>query len=257
MNPKITYAITVCNEAWELDNLLQKVIKFAQPTDQILIQSDSDNVTEDVGAVIDKFIQHYRSSPVEIQYISTSLDGDFSKFKNNLKLNATGDWIFQLDADEYPTDSLFTSLLYVLKNNEHVDAILVPRINTVNGITQAHITEWGWKYSFVYHPLLQTTANVSGMDNDALQFLRESGAVYEDDGATIYYNQPVINFPDYQWRLYKNKPNIQWINKVHERLIGFDSYATLPADISWCIMHEKEIQRQEYQNKFYDEIIKT
>ena len=27
-----------------------------------------------------------------------------------------------------------------------------------------------------------------------------------------------VNWPDYQWRIWKNKPKIKWKNKVHEVL---------------------------------------
>jgi hypothetical protein len=63
-----------------------------------------------------------------------------------------------------------------------------------------------------------------------------------------------VNFPDYQWRIYRNDPKIKWVNKVHERLVGFGVYAMLPADSEYCLSHAKEISRQESQNEFYDKI---
>jgi hypothetical protein len=89
---------------------------------------------------------------------------------------------------------------------------LVPRINTVEGLTEEHINKWRW--------------NVNEMG--------------------------WINFPDYQWRIYKNDPKIQWVNKVHERLVGFSTYSLLPAQVEFCLTHAKEISRQESQNAFYD-----
>ena len=92
-----------------------------------------------------------------------------------------------------------------------MDVYLVPRINTVSGITEEHIQRWKW--------------NV------------------EDNR---------INFPDYQWRIYKNNSSIKWINKVHERLDGFKKYAPLPAEDEFCLLHPKTIERQEKQNEFYN-----
>ena len=57
---------------------------------------------------------------------------------------------------------------------------------------------------------------------------------------------------DYQWRIYKNLDKIKWINKVHERLDGFDQYATLPMEEGFALYHHKGIERQEKQNNFYD-----
>jgi len=67
----------------------------------------------------------------------------------------------------------------------------------------------------------------------------------------VKYYRPVINWCDYQWRIYKNNDNIKWVNKVHERLEGFKTYATLPAEEDWSLYHPKTIQKQEKQNSYY------
>ena len=59
-----------------------------------------------------------------------------------------------------------------------------------------------------------------------------------------------VNFPDYQGRLYKNAPHIRWKNKVHEVISGHKDYAYLP---DWmCLLHPKDIERQEKQNAYYN-----
>ena len=92
--------------------------------------------------------------------------------------------------------------------------ILIPRWNTVDGITQEHIVKWGWKYD----------------------------------------NENRVNWPDYQTRIYKNSENIIWENKVHERLTGYYVYSNLPEEKDYCLFHHKTIERQENQNKFYSDI---
>ena len=145
--------------------------------------------------------------------IYASLNGDFASFKNNLKEHCTKSWIFFIDADEYLSDGLSENLNEVLNINEGlVDVIAVPRINTVDGLTREHIDKWRW---FV--------------DNNGW-----------------------INYPDYQTRLCINKPEIKWINKVHERLSGWKTIANLPN--GYELLHPKNIERQEKQNKFYDTI---
>ncbi len=88
-----------------------------------------------------------------------------------------------------------------------------------------------------------------------IEVVDKLGGVISEANNSVDFYSPVINFPDYQWRLYQNKPDIKWKNKVHERLVGFKSYSQLPADISWCLMHHKEINRQEKQNMFYNTIV--
>jgi glycosyltransferase involved in cell wall biosynthesis len=143
------------------------------------------------------------------------LNKDFATFKNNLKSLCTKDWIFFIDADE--------TLNYYFSKNIHeflelnkgmVDLIGVPRVNKVNGLTQSHIDKWRW---------------------------------FVDDNGWV-------NWPDYQTRICANKPEIQWINKVHERLTGFKTSAQLPALEEWSLTHIKDIERQENQNKFYETI---
>ncbi len=50
----------------------------------------------------------------------------------------------------------------------------------------------------------------------------------------------------------QNTPTIKWINKVHERLDGFKTYAPLPAEDEFCLLHPKTIEKQEKQNQFYN-----
>ena len=41
---------------------------------------------------------------IDIKVIEFALNKDFASFKNNLKDNCSGDYIFQIDSDEYPEE---------------------------------------------------------------------------------------------------------------------------------------------------------
>ena len=208
---KISYAITVCNEIEEIKKLVSFILSTKRSQDEIVIQQDElTNPSMNTVAV-----QNYLNDLIfedKIKFVSCALNNDFGAFKNNLSANCTGDYIFQIDADELPNEELITALPYILEINQDVDVFLVPRINTVEGLTQAHIQKWGW--------------NVN--------------------------QQGWVNFPDYQWRIYKNDPKIKWINKVHERLEGFNTISNLPSSEEYCLYHPKTIDRQEKQNNYYD-----
>jgi glycosyltransferase involved in cell wall biosynthesis len=146
----------------------------------------------------------------EYHRIYYSLNGDFSSFKNNLKKHCTRDYIFQIDADEYLSEELLISLPEILELNPEVELYAVPRINTVKGLTSEHINKWGW-------------------------YINENGW---------------INYPDYQTRILKNIPEINWINKVHERLVG--AKTTVPLPEGYDLIHPKTIERQEKQNNYYN-----
>ena len=210
---KISYAIPVCNEHEELKRLLDFLVKNIREEDEIVIQCDQGNTTPEVYEVLGLFQAPVRlEGPLNI--IEFPLKGNFAAFKNNLKEHCNGEWIFQIDADELPHESLITNLIELLKVNPTTDLFLVPRVNTVDGLTQGHINQWGW------------SVNEKGW----------------------------VNWPDYQTRIVQNNPKIKWAGKVHEVLVGHEKYALLPQEEEWGLYHSKHINRQEHQNKFYDNL---
>jgi len=150
-----------------------------------------------------------------IELIESEFDNDFAQWKNFLNSHCKGEWIFQIDADESLDPNLIVNLEDILNDNTDKDLIVIPRINIVNGITQEHIQKWGWR------------VNQWGW----------------------------INFPDVQTRLYKNSEKICWAGKVHERIVGYETYTNFPDDEIYCIKHIKEIERQETQNNLYSKLM--
>ena len=209
----ISYAIPVCNEHVELEKLLSFLVKHIDENDEIVVQCDQGNTTPEVYKVLDSF-----KAPVglkdPLKIIEFPLKGHFSNFKNNLKEHCSGDWIFQIDADELPHESLITNLKELLKLNTNTEMLLVPRVNTVEGITQEHINKWRWN-------------------------VNEKGWV---------------NWPDYQTRIIQNSPKIKWQNKVHEQIVGITTKGVLPMEEEWSLYHPKNIGKQEAQNNFYNSL---
>ena len=205
----LSYAIPVCNEWIQLEYLLDYLFKNKREQDEIIIQCDEGNTTSSVYQVLKQF-----SDYKQLKVIEFPLNKDFASFKNNLKDACSGDYIFQIDADEYPDDYLMATVEEVIKMNDSVDVFWVPRINKVEGLTQEHINKWRW--------------NV------------------DKDGR--------INFPDYQCRILKNVKRIKWKNKVHEVLTGHKSESHLPANDEYCLIHLKDIKRQEKQNELYSKL---
>ena len=205
---KISYAITVCNEFIEIQRLINFLVKNKRPEDEIVVLYDSKNGNKS----IEQFLRA-KSINSEFAWISSEFKGHFADWKNKLTSLCKGDYIFQIDADEMVDEYVLRLLPQVLEVND-VDAILVPRINTVKGLTQEHIQKWGWRVD-------------------------EKGWV---------------NFPDYQWRVYKNNGKVKWKNKVHEVLEGHKSISHLPQQQEWCLVHSKTIERQEKQNELYSKL---
>jgi len=205
----ISYAITVCNEIEELTILLNFLQTNIRKEDEIVIQYDETSVTDEVKEYVTLMDSMHENHIV----VGFPLNKDFASFKNNLKSHCTKDYIFQVDADEIPHEFLVEYIGEVLDENP-VDIVFVPRVNTVEGLTDEHIKKWGWKVD-------------------------EKGWV---------------NFPDYQTRIYKNTDDVKWMNKVHERITGYDTFSNFPAEEQWSLYHSKQIDRQEQQNEFYETI---
>jgi hypothetical protein len=139
---KISYAVTVCNEEAELQNLLYHLLKFKKPQDEIVILFDSKNGTKGVE---DYLRSHSVTADAGFVWHSGEFDNHFADWKNKLSKLCSGDFIFQIDADEYLHDSFIDLLHEILEANPEVDLYYVPRINTVSGLTQEHIQKWGWR----------------------------------------------------------------------------------------------------------------
>ena len=52
-----------------------------------------------------------------------------------------------------------------------------------------------------------------------------------------------INFPDYQYRIFKNKTQVRWIRSLHEILSGYKTYSYLPKDKALCLLHSKHASK--------------
>ena len=96
-----------------------------------------------------------------------------------------------------------------------VDVILVPRVNLVDGLTDEYIKKWNW--------------------------------IVDDKGR--------VNWPDPQWRLYKKSESIRWVNKVHEKIVGYDTVSNLPWVEELSLFPHKDIEKQIKQNEYYDTLV--
>ena len=205
---KISYAITVCNEFLEIQKLVPYLLKNKRPQDEIVILFDQNNGDTELLSYLLKF----NKLPNVQTWRGLDFKGHFANWKNKLTEYCEGDYIFQIDADELPNELLIQNLPVILESNPDNEVYLVPRVNTVEGLTSEHIQMWGW--------------NVN--------------------------DKEWVNWPDYQWRIWKNKPGIKWKNKVHEVLDGHKSYAALPSQEEFALYHPKDIKRQEKQNLYYN-----
>ena len=216
MTPLISIAITTHNEGQYLRTLLDQLIPYCENTGNELVILDDysdDPTTADI--IVDTLARAGKlGRKLQVRVAYRNLNGDFAAHKNHLTSMCTGEYIFQVDADEKFHDNLLTYLHDIVENNKNIDLFLIPRVNIVNGLTEEDIRRWGWR-------------------------VNEKGWVV---------------FPDYQTRLYRNSSDIKWEGKVHERIGGHKTMTPLPAEEEWCLYHIKDIDRQRKQNDYYDTI---
>jgi len=240
----ISYCIPVCNEHIELKLLLGQISKYLKDGDEIIVQGDQGNVTTQVVSVISPLMKRDYFT-----YIEYPLNGDFASFKNNMLKYAKNPWVFQIDADELVSEFLFDTLNVLTDSylNPDIEAWAIPRVNIVKGLTQEWITKWGW-----YVKKKRIHKNDSSTNN-----------VLELAGVESR-NLEIINYPDYQVRLFKNNGEIYWKNKVHEVLTKEHKSPIIAPLFSkdedgvdhfgYALFHIKNIDRQVRQNEMYDKI---
>lgn len=210
---KISYGITCCNEVKEINELLGKLYRYLADVEydyEFVILQDGNDIS------MTQTLTEWARQDVRVRHYMHDLDNNFGEHKNALNRLCHGDYIFQIDADEYPSSVLVNQLGTLLEMNEGVDLVWTPRVNTVSGLTTDHIVQWGWK--------------VTQLEDVELM---------------------VVNWPDYQSRIYRNHPSIHWVNKVHEHVEGVDKYTILPQETIWALFHPKTIEKQEQQNAKY------
>ena len=204
---KISYGLTVCNEHEELKNLIEYLFKRIDSEDEIVVVYDQNRVTPEVLKVIEDYKAEATSYPFDFQQ-------NFLENKNFMNSKCTGNYIFQIDADEIPESFLVENLKSILEDNP-VELLISPRKNLVKGLTQEHIQKWRWN------------VNEQGWVN------------WPDAQKRIYKNTPEIKWSGHQ---------------VHGMVEGYKTFATLPFTEEWSIIHNKTIDRQENQNERYTKI---
>ena len=208
---KISYGITVHNEHKELSRLLETLLHKTQPEDEVVVCVDGDD--DAVRLELDVYSQKFfEETDKTMKVYQRKLDGDFAAHKNSVIENSVGDYIFHIDADEYPHEILLQQLPEILEIND-VDLIWIPRVNTIDGMTDEDVRKWGWRVT-------------------------EKGWV---------------NYPDYQSRVFRNHKDIRWTRPLHEHIVGVKTYAHLPPHEELSLYHPKTIEKQTQQNMFYNE----
>ncbi len=210
---KISYLVTCHDETNTLDNLLSRLDSFiGDNNDEVVIVAD--NPTKETSDIL----YNWTCIP-KIKALEHNLNNNYSEHKNFGISQCSGDYIFQIDGDENPTEFLLENLKNIIEANPTIEVFWISRINDFKGVTDEHAKQWGWRLSM-----------------------------------SPTYNRPIVNWPDPQGRLFKNVPDrIRWIGRLHERVEGNTTYVYLPFDEELALYHDKTIEKQIETNLRYNQ----
>lgn len=181
--------------------------------DEIIILDDF-STNEETQQIINKVANNKYC-----HVIQRHLNNNYGQFKNEFIKLANGEFIFAIDGDELPSEYIIGENLHsILNTNPDIEAYAVPRINDFKGVTNEHAKQWGWRLSI-----------------------------------SPTYQRPIINWPDYQFRIFKkNYPRISFTRRLHEKIEGYQSFSCLPAEEEYAIYHDKTIEKQIETNLRYN-----
>jgi len=213
--PNISYLVTVHNETKTLKNLLDRLDQYIDKEhDEVVILDDFSDNEETQKVLSEASHRDY------VRLYQHALDRNYGGHKNYGSELCKNPWIFQLDGDENPSATLLLNIKTIIDENLGVELFIVPRINDFRGISHEHSKQWGWQLT----------------------------------PSPFCKNRLIVNWPDYQGRIYKNDPKrIRWNRRLHEKLEGYDKFSTLPADEDLALYHDKTIETQIKTNIRYNE----
>lgn len=198
----LSYLVTCHNEGDSLGELLHKLTSLCKPHHEIVVVDDYSSC--------EKTLSILESYSDKVKIHKHRLNNHYGAHKNFGIEQCSGKWIFQLDSDELPTDTLHQNIDVILEANDNSEVIWIPRCNHFSGVTQQDINDWGWRMH-------------NGM----------------------------VNFPDYQARLFKNLPHIRYKKRLHEIVEGHKSFVMIPPQEDIAIIHTKTIEKQRESNLNY------
>ncbi len=226
---RMSYLVTCHNEDTSLDRCITTIVTHKDDEDEVVVLDDFSD-SPNTQKILERWLASAKITMIlpigkiekvpNVRVIQHALDKNYGAHKNFGNEQCTGEWVFQIDGDEIPNPNLIVNLKTIIEANSTVDLIFVPRINDFIGVTETHARQWGWRLT----------------------------SCEACDG------RPVVNWPDYQSRIYRRDPaRIRWDRRLHEKIEGHTGYAMIPAETDLALYHDKTIETQMKTNFRYNE----
>lgn len=170
---KISFAITVSTELIEIKRLLPFLVNNKRVDDEIVVLFDEKNGHKEVQEFLDSF----NNTPNVKIIKDLEFNYNFAEWKNKLNSYCSGDFIFQLDADEMISEYMVKNVHEIISLNPETELYFLPRINIVDGITQEHINKWGWNVSKIES---RVGEKIIDTESDEYKLLKNGGFIIEE-----------------------------------------------------------------------------
>jgi glycosyltransferase involved in cell wall biosynthesis len=170
--PFISYLVTCKNTGSELQFLLERLYKYGQNNECIILDDYSDDLL--TLQVLDNASDNNNSF---FNVHKHKLDGNYSEHKNYGKSLCRGEYIFQIDDDELPSETLLESLKELIELNNDVDLFWIPRINIFLGVDDIEAKKWGWRLTKI--PELVKEKIIDDQSYE-YKFLKNNGYILEE-----------------------------------------------------------------------------
>ncbi len=168
--PFISYLVTCKNTGVELQSLLERLYKYGQNNECVILDDYSDNPT--TLKILDDV-----SKNNFFKILKHKLDRNYSEHKNYGKSLCRGEYIFQIDDDELPTETLLENLKELIELNNDIDLFWIPRINDFKGVTDESAKKWGWRLSKIPELIQEKIIDDQSYE---YKFLKKNGYILEE-----------------------------------------------------------------------------
>lgn len=226
----INFVVTTCGEEHTFELVYELIYQIAennQEVSSLYLVVDSSKVSVD-SEFYNEMIAHIEDTVVEVTgedekefealygkiFVEpVQFKGHFADFKNAVHKYITKGEYVVQIDADEDINSDFTYELVPVLQDNDVDLIFLARENIVTGITDEYVKKMMWK-----------------LDEDGL-----------------------VNYPDFQGRVYKLLRDEMWKGKVHERIDGVDKVAYTEKQ-ELRLIHLKTFEKQKKQNELYDNL---
>ena len=250
---KLSYLIFSHDETDTLKTLLDTVLLFVG--DNEIIISDDFSTNPKTLEILDSV----KNLP-NVQIVKYKLENSYADKKNKALSHCKNPFVITFDGDECPTKLLLNNISEIIESNPDNQAYFVTRLNNFEGIMPEHATQWGWRLTISTSLINE---RVIHQDSDEYQFLKFNDCIIEETVPSndkgnkklllVKYKAILINFPDFQCRIFRNNGEIKWFGNLHERIVGNKNHAYLPQNEDLALIHSKSITKQLETNHKYNE----